>query len=238
MIIMHKSLKRSDDIMRSFRRFCEVNFKTLDGVIEVFNNKIGQGYLIKVFQSYNKNNDLVVWLFESLKDKNIKIAFSNHSNIDEHNTWIDKNKVNIKTYSIVKDIKKTIINDIYDIVKDYYGLNEEIEYTNDLKIQEELCIQENKKLSDIIYEIANFVKNYEIKEQNEKLKINDTDEKLYKLKEILELYPMLTTYSVNKAVNEKRLTSTQLGKTRFYKKKDIEAFLESNQRDAFKYRKF
>lgn len=134
MIIMHKSLKRSDDIMRSFRRFCEVNFKTLDGVIEVFNNKIGQGYLIKVFQSYNKNNDLVVWLFESLKDKNIKIAFSNHSNIDEHNNWIDKNKVNIKTYSIVKDIKKKIINDIYDIVKDYYGLNEEIEYTNDLKI--------------------------------------------------------------------------------------------------------
>ena len=49
---------------------------------------------------------------------------------------------------------------------------------------------------------------------------------------------MLTTYSVNKAVNEKRLTSTQLGKTRYYKKKDIEAFLELNKRDAFKYRKF
>ena len=116
-----------------------------------------------IFQSYNKNNDLVILLFEALKDKNIKIAFSNHTNIDEHNNWIDINKINIKTYSIVKDIKKKIINDIYDIVKDYYCLNEEIEYTNDLKIQQELCIQENKKLSDVIYEIANFVKNYEIK---------------------------------------------------------------------------
>lgn len=134
MILMHKSLKRSDDIMRSLRRFCEVNFKTLDGVLEVFNNRIGQGYLIKIFQSYNRNNDLVVWMFESLKDKNIKIAFSNHSNIDEHNNWIDKNKVNFKEYPVVKDIKKTIINDIYDIVKDYYGLNEEIEYTKEMNI--------------------------------------------------------------------------------------------------------
>lgn len=52
------------------------------------------------------------------------------------------------------------------------------------------------------------------------------------------MYPMLTTYSVNKAVNDKKLTATQLGKTRYYKKKDIEAFLEANKRNAFKYRKF
>jgi len=134
MILMHKSLKRSDDIMRSFRRFCEVNFKTLDGVLEVFNNKIGQGYLIKVFQSYNKNNDLVIWMFESLSDKNIQIAYSNHSNIDENNNWIKKDKVNFKTYNITKDIKKKIINDIYDVVKNYYGLNEEIEVPKGLSI--------------------------------------------------------------------------------------------------------
>lgn len=92
MILMHKSLKRNDDIMRSFRRFCEVNFKTLDGVLKVFNNEIGQGYMIKIFQSYNKSNDLVVWMFELLSDKNIQVAYSNHSNIDHHNNWIDKKK--------------------------------------------------------------------------------------------------------------------------------------------------
>ncbi len=54
----------------------------------------------------------------------------------------------------------------------------------------------------------------------------------------MNLYPMLTTYSVNKAVNEKRLTAIQLGKTRYYKKKDIETFLELNKKDAYKYRKF
>ena len=64
-----------------------------------------------------------------------------------------------------------------------------------------------------------------------------SDETLYKLKDILEMYPMLTTYSVNKAVNDKRLTATQLGKTRFYKRKDIEKFLELNKKDAFSFRR-
>lgn len=52
------------------------------------------------------------------------------------------------------------------------------------------------------------------------------------------MYPMLTTYSVNKAVNEKRLTATQLGKTRYYKKKDIEKYLELNQKKSFQYRRY
>ncbi len=43
-MIINIKVKRSDDIMRLFRRFCEVNFKSLDEVIEVFNNKIVQGY--------------------------------------------------------------------------------------------------------------------------------------------------------------------------------------------------
>ena len=134
MILTHKSLKRSEDIMKSFRRFCEVNFKALDGVIEVYNNKIGQGYLIKIFQLYNKNNDLVVWIFESLAEKNIQTAFSTHSNIDNNNNWITKNKVNFKIYPIKKDIKKKIINDLYEIIKNYYGLNEEIKQDKEMII--------------------------------------------------------------------------------------------------------
>lgn len=52
------------------------------------------------------------------------------------------------------------------------------------------------------------------------------------------MYPMLTTYSVNKAVNEKRLTATQLGKTIYYKKRDIEKYLESNQKKSFQYKRY
>lgn len=70
------------------------------------------------------------------------------------------------------------------------------------------------------------------------LKNIEEDDGLYKLKEVLKLYPMLTTYSVNKAVNENKLSCILLGKTRYYKKRDIEAFLNSNKKSAYKYTKF
>lgn len=60
---------------------------------------------------------------------------------------------------------------------------------------------------------------------------------MYKLKQILEMYPMLTTYSVNKAVHDKRLSFTQYGNARLYKKKDIEKFLEQNKKDAYSFRR-
>lgn len=41
---------------------------------------------------------------------------------------------------------------------------------------------------------------------------------------------MLTTYGINKAVNEKKLTTTQIGNTRYYSKNDIESFLENNKK--------
>ena len=94
MLLLHKSLKRSDDIMRSFRRFCEVDFKTIDGVVEVFNNNKYQGYVIKLFQSYNENNDLAIWIFESRVDKNIVIAYSTRANIDDVNNWKKAKEVN------------------------------------------------------------------------------------------------------------------------------------------------
>lgn len=120
--------------MRSMKRFFEVNCKTIDGVIETFNNTIGQGFVLKIYESYNRGNDLVIWMFESLSDKNIQIAYSNHNNLDENNNWIDKSLVNFKTFPIVKNIKVEVINNIYDNIKNYYGLNEEIEYTQEFKI--------------------------------------------------------------------------------------------------------
>lgn len=52
------------------------------------------------------------------------------------------------------------------------------------------------------------------------------------------MYPILTTYSVNKAVNEKKLTTTLLGNTRYYRKKDIENFIESNKKNIDKIKRF
>ena len=60
MIQLHQSLKRSEDIMKSLQRFFEINMKSIDGVIETFSNKSDQGYLVKIFRSFNHETDLVI----------------------------------------------------------------------------------------------------------------------------------------------------------------------------------
>lgn len=134
MIVFHKSLKRSQDIARSLKRFFELNFKTMDGIIETFNNNIGQGYILKLFHSYNDNTDLAIWFYESLKDKNIQVAYSTLSNVDKHNNWINPELVNFKEYPIKKDIKISVIKNIFNNINNYYGLNEQIEMPKKLTI--------------------------------------------------------------------------------------------------------
>lgn len=134
MIVLHKSLKRSDDLMRSIKRNFDVNCKTISGVIECFNNKNLQGYMIKIFHSFNRDNDLAIWLYESLKDKNIQVAYSTVSNVDEFNNWVDKKKVNIKEYPIQAEIKSKIRQEVLDNVIKYYGLDEEIPMEKSISI--------------------------------------------------------------------------------------------------------
>jgi len=145
MILFHKSLKRSDDIIKSLKRYFEVNCKSIDGVIETFNNVNEQGYMLKVFQSYNRDNDLAIWIYESLKDKNIKVAYGTLANVDRNNNWIDASKVNFKDYPIVSEIKKQIIRNIHNNIKEYYGLNESI------KIQ-----SEEEALKELLNDFGNF----------------------------------------------------------------------------------
>lgn len=134
MILFHNSLKRSDDLMRSLKSRFFYDCKTIDGVIEVFNNKIGQGFMLKIFQSYNRDNDLVIWLFEDIVNKKIMVAYSTQENIDKNNNWVHQDKVNMKEYPIKANIKVEIIKNVFDNVKDYYHLNESIEVDKEFKI--------------------------------------------------------------------------------------------------------
>lgn len=134
MIILHKSLKRSEELVRSIRRKFEYVGKAISGVMECFNNKDYQGYILKIMHSFNKGNDLVIWFYESLKDKNIQVAYSTLSNVDEFNNWIDKEQLNVKVYPIVKEIKRDIVSDVFNNIINYYGLDEQIEEEKSLKI--------------------------------------------------------------------------------------------------------
>ena len=74
------------------------------------------------------------YIYESLKDKNIQVAYSTLSNVDEFNNWIDKEQLNVKVYPIVKEIKRDIVSDVFNNIINYYGLDEQIEEEKSLKI--------------------------------------------------------------------------------------------------------
>lgn len=81
----------------------------------------------------------------------------------------------------------------------------------------------NKGLGNLLIEIGNAIKRYE--EINQHIDYNDS--KLLKLKEVLKLYPILTTYGINEAVKKGLIPVVKRGKLNFYDSKDIENYLTS-----------
>ena len=55
--------------------------------------------------------------------------------------------------------------------------------------------------------------------------------RLIKAKEVIKEYPMLTNYSIDKAVKEKKLPYTRVGNANYYDVLDIESFLMSHKRN-------
>lgn len=134
MILFHKSLKRSEALIKSLQSYFITNYKSVDGIIETFNNTNEQGYILKIYKSYNAGSDLVIWFYESLTDKNIQVGYSNMKNVDDNNNWIDKEKINFKSYPIKKDIKPIIVNETISNIIKYYNLDIEIEKPKGISI--------------------------------------------------------------------------------------------------------
>lgn len=99
----------------------------------------------------------------------------------------------------------------------------------------ELWINTNKNLSDLLFEIANIVRKYEIENTNliDNKNINfyindDSDEipNLYSLSEVLKLFPKLSKYLITNAINCGKLKVTWIGSRRFFYLEDIKKYLD------------
>lgn len=75
------------------------------------------------------------------------------------------------------------------------------------------------------------VKDYEenIKLQNSD---NKNDNRLIKTKDVIKEYPLLTQYSLAKAVQDKKLCYTKVGNTNYFRVQDIENFISSGRKDV------
>lgn len=81
-------------------------------------------------------------------------------------------------------------------------------------------------LGELIQQIGTMIIKYE---QNENIKFdnNDNSTKLLKMKDVVNMYPALTLYSLNKAIKEDRLSVIKIGNLNYFTKEEIEKFLKS-----------
>lgn len=81
-------------------------------------------------------------------------------------------------------------------------------------------------LGELIQQIGTMIIKYE---QNENIKFdnNDNSTKLLKMKDVVNMYPALTLYALNKAIKEDRLSVIKIGNLNYFTKEEIEKFLKS-----------
>lgn len=72
----------------------------------------------------------------------------------------------------------------------------------------------------MLIEIGTIIKKYQ-----EKNYIDSEDSRLLKAKEVVELYPILTSYALNEAVKRNLIPVVKRGKLNFYDSKDIERYI-------------
>lgn len=80
-------------------------------------------------------------------------------------------------------------------------------------------------LGELIQQIGTMIIKYE-QTGNIKVDNSDSSTKLLKMKDVINMYPALTLYSLNKAIKEERLSVIKIGNLNYFTQEEIEKFLK------------
>ena len=128
MIVKHRCLNYSERVIKSVVDRCNKEFKGLDGILEVFNNAREQGFILKIYDSYDPTYDTCIWVFEIPLQEQLNVIFGNRGECSKENYWTEEMfKSRIKFDSLQS---KEVIDVIFDYIKDKY--DKEIDY--DIKL--------------------------------------------------------------------------------------------------------
>lgn len=81
-----------------------------------------------------------------------------------------------------------------------------------------------------------------IEEKKENLEVsqvvNNTDDTIYSINQLIENYSIFTRYNINKAISEKGLPYFSLGSKKYFKKSEIEKWIEKQQSENKNTRRY
>lgn len=90
MIIWNEKIRKSQDIINAVINQLYKEDINTDGVVEIFNNGKEQGCVLKLFDKYNANLDMCMWVYMPRKrtiNNHIEVILGKHINCNEMNMW-------------------------------------------------------------------------------------------------------------------------------------------------------
>jgi len=90
LIVWNEKVKKSQDVIQAVINQLYKETINTDGVVEIFNNGKEQGCVLKLFDKFNPNLDLCMWVYmpsERKINNHIEVVIGKHINCNKLNMW-------------------------------------------------------------------------------------------------------------------------------------------------------
>lgn len=90
MIVWNEKIKKSQDVIQAVINQLYKETINTDGVVEIFNNGKEQGCVLKLFDKFNPNLDLCMWVYmpsDRKVNNHIEVVVGKHINCNQLNMW-------------------------------------------------------------------------------------------------------------------------------------------------------
>lgn len=77
---------------------------------------------MKIYKTYEPENDVCVWVYEDLNKKTIHTILGNHNNCNDLNYYEGDNLI-YNEYPVISDIKKKIVANLVESIYEHYNKN-------------------------------------------------------------------------------------------------------------------
>lgn len=120
MILWHEKVNKSNDVIKAVVNELYKEQVNIDGVVEIFNNGIEQGSVLKLFDKYNPKLDLCLWVYmpdDRKQNNEMNVIIGKHINCNKLNMW-DGSNLEIKTFVDVnaREMHNQVRNFIIDTI--------------------------------------------------------------------------------------------------------------------------
>ncbi len=119
MIVWSDKVRKPVEIFRAVSNELLKREIDIDGVIEIFNDGVEQGTLLKIFDKYNPNVDMCIWAYlptERDCNNQLKVLIGHHSDCTDNNMWqgdvISKIFTQARARELHQEVRDYIIDNI------------------------------------------------------------------------------------------------------------------------------